>query len=228
MQKEPWQSESGDEVRKQAHRNARSMMCAGARMRFERALKGKKQEGALKSLIIALYFMATHSGQYSVDSKIKMLQHVKKSWKTRNRIDAREKKKVAPCDYIEELPGDPEKLLESDQYKRSVQAISTSATFKIDGCWTKCPLKQMDLHFLDNSYQCRGGGMASNPLLQHLLDMHSSMMRSMRQPAVEDEDECKIRYQATENLVVGLEMMTSEDMMMVISEDETCVQLLKI
>ena len=38
------------QAEKQAHRNARSMMCAGARMRFERALKGKKQEGALKSL----------------------------------------------------------------------------------------------------------------------------------------------------------------------------------
>jgi hypothetical protein len=43
---------------------------------------------------IALYFMATHNGQYSYDSKLKMLQHVKKSWKTRNRIDAREKKKL--------------------------------------------------------------------------------------------------------------------------------------
>ena len=93
----------------------------------------------------------------------------------------RETKKIAPCDYIEELPGDPEKLLESDQHKHMY------ATFKIDGCWTKCPLKQMDLHFLDNSYQCRGGGMASNPLLQHLLDMHSSMMRSTRQPAVEND-----------------------------------------
>ena len=132
-------------------------------------------EATKKFLATTLTYIENQSQGASADygQKGSMLEYVKKVYRTRTKRAHRIGLHVAPKDYIIHLPENPEDLLLGE-------FSHLYAKFKIDGCWTPCPLRMLEVHCLDASYGCRGIPRASSGGAD-LVNQIGTMLKAIQQ-----------------------------------------------
>jgi hypothetical protein len=154
------------------------------------------QERTKKLLASLSLFITSHAkgGSYNScdhDEKAKTLKLAKNTFKAHVKNMSRIGFKVAPADYLLELPENPEALKATHP--------SLYGRFKVPGCFMKCPLNVLELNWLDSSYACRGNSCSSggNPAMLQLMDMQSNLLRSLQNGDSQDGG-CEIKYSSKE------------------------------